>query len=194
MQEAFFKIQLLLQMPTLKRTILLIYLFLTLVVLTCVGYLSNQEYKTLDLKRYKEVVTSPPCMKMFSIIEQSSDKFEIPKYILYNIAYLETNYKGPFDWRYNPFLTSSAGAVGPMQIIPRYASSFAGRYVTPAELKTNIELNIYVSCKILKSLYAKYKNWELALGFYNTGYPVVNQYATFVTSNTNYKNRWINFN
>ena len=133
----------------------------------------------------------PPCLELYNLIEKSSDSFNIPKYILYNVAYLETRYQGPFDWSYNPYLTSSAGAVGPMQIIPRYAPKFAGRPVTAKELRNNLKLNVEVSCKMLKSLYETYGRWDLVLGYYNTGYPKVNEYASYGSSNKDYTTKWI---
>jgi soluble lytic murein transglycosylase-like protein len=93
-------------------------------------------------------------------------------------------------WDYNPSLTSSSGAVGPMQIIPRYAHKFAGRKLSVKELKNNIDLNVMVSMKMLRKWYSIYHDWTLACGAYNTGQPVRNSYAQYATSNTNYKNKW----
>jgi len=36
-----------------------------------------------------------------------------------------------------------------------------------------------------------YKRWDLALGFYNTGYPNVNHYAQYASSTYNYKQKWV---
>jgi hypothetical protein len=44
-------------------------------------------------------------------------------------------------------------------------------------LKNNIELNVETSMKILKHLYLVYKDWKIAFGAYNTGKPMINQYA-----------------
>jgi hypothetical protein len=78
-----------------------------------------------------------------------------------------------------------------MQIITRYAHSHVGRKVTAQELKTNLELNINISCKMLKNLYNTYGRWDVALGYYNTGYPQVNSYAVYAASTKNYKQKWI---
>ena len=47
------------------------------------------------------------------------------------------NHKG-----YNHSQVSKAGALGPMQIMYKYASYFAGRKVTKTELKDSIEFNV----------------------------------------------------
>jgi soluble lytic murein transglycosylase-like protein len=135
---------------------------------------------------------SPPSLRMYYSIEKYSEEFNIPKHIAYNVAYSETRYCGPFHWNYNPYLVSYAGAVGPMQIITKYAHGFAGKKVTDKELMTDIEMNVMVSMKMLRKWYSIYHNWPLACGGYNTGSPIVNSYASFCSSNKNYKQNWIN--
>jgi len=136
--------------------------------------------------------SSPPCLRMYYSIEKYSKQYNIPKHIAYNVAYSETRYCGPFHWNYNPYLVSSAGAVGPMQIITKYAHGFAGKKVTNKELMTDIEMNVMVSMKMLRKWYSIYHDWSLACGGYNTGSPIVNSYASFCSSNKNYKQNWIN--
>lgn len=180
-------------MLTLKHTAIFVSLSLIFTVLICATYLSRFSNYTLDksLKKMGQSIDAPPSLQMFNIIESASDSFNIPRYILYNVAYLETHYQGPFDWQYNPYLTSPAGAVGPMQIIPKFAPSFHKGKISAKELKNNLKLNVEVSCKMLKFLYKQYGRWDLVLGYYNTGYPNVNEYAVYASSNKDYKNRWI---
>ena len=177
---------------SIKRTLILIVLLIIVGVLTC-GWLLQQEQQKFEMKiaQLGDSSNSPACLQMFNIIERKSEEFKIPKYILYNVAYLETRYQGPFDWSYDPDVSSGAGAQGPMQIITRYAHHHAGRHVTSKELRTDIELNVTISCKMLTSLYKDYGRWDLALGYYNTGYPQVNGYANYAVSNKQYKNKWI---
>ena len=78
-----------------------------------------------------------------------------------------------------------------MQIITRYAHVHAGYHVTAKELRTDLELNIDVSCSMLKKLYKQYGRWDIVLGYYNTGYPQVNDYAAYGSSTKNYKSKWI---
>lgn len=176
---------------SIKRTLVLITLLLIGSILTC-GWLLQREHEEFEMKILSlgDSTNSPTCLRMYTIIEKKSEEYDIPKHILYNVAYLETRYQGPFDWSYNPYLTSSAGAEGPMQIITRYAHNHAGYRVTPKELRTNINLNVTVSCLMLKGLYNRYGRWDIALGYYNTGYPQVNSYAAYASSNKNYKDKW----
>ena len=130
-------------------------------------------------------------LQMYESIEHWSDSFNVPKYVAYNVAYQETGYKGPFHFNYNPYQTSSAGAVGPMQIITIYAHTYAGRHLSEKELKTNIDLNVKISMQMLRVWYNIYKDWELAAGAYNSGQPIRNNYAVYAASNKDYKNKWV---
>lgn len=177
-------------MNNIKKNLKFTVISLILFTIICGLYLFNKGDETKS-KNFIVYENQPPCLELYNLIEKSSDSFNIPKYILYNVAYLETRYQGPFDWNYNPYLISSAGAVGPMQIIPKYAPKFAGRPVTSKELKTNLKLNVEVSCKMLKSLYETYGKWDLALGYYNTGYPQVNEYSKYGSNNRDYTSKWI---
>ena len=54
--------------------------------------------------------------------------------------------------------------------------------LTKNDLLNNLKLNVYLSMKILSYLKNKYGSWELALGAYNTGRPIVNQYALNISN------------
>lgn len=136
---------------------------------------------------------APICLKMYNAIEKYSRKYSIPKHIAYNVAYRETRYQGPFHWNYTPNHISIASAVGPMQIVTRWAHKYAGRQVTEKELMTNIDLNVMVSMKMLRSGYNRFHNWEKTLGTYNTGSPIINEYAIYCVNNKNYKSTWIKY-
>ena len=151
------------------------------------------EYKVIKLQRESDELNNKLSVipiQMHDALEKYSDSFNVPKHVAYNVAYLESRYKGPLHWDYNPSLTSSSGAVGPMQIIPRYAHKFAGRKLSVKELKNNIDLNVMVSMKMLRKWHSIHHDWTLACGAYNTGQPVRNSYAQYATSNINYKNKW----
>jgi soluble lytic murein transglycosylase-like protein len=139
-------------------------------------------------------VSSTYSLKMYESIEKYSDKYEIPKYIAYNIAYLETRYRGPFDFRYNGSLVSSAGAKGPMQILPTTANYISGKSITNKELLHNVELNVEISMKLLNKLHKSYNDWSLVCGYYNTGYPKVNGYAQYCVQNKDYTKKWVSYN
>ena len=128
--------------------------------------------------------------RMFESITFYSDSFNVPINIAFNVAYLETTYRGPHDTLYVHKKTSKAGAVGPMQIMPQYASYYAGFKVTKQQLKDSLELNVMISMKILSENYKKTKNWMKTLGKYNTGKPCVNGYARKGVIE-DYKKNWV---
>ena len=169
----------------------------TFVLITSLSYNNDNKnnYKN-DLspsKRLRQASlkpNSPVSLKTYYLIEKYSDEYQIPKHIAYNIAFLETSYQGPFDWTYNPFLTSSEGAVGPMQVMVRTANYVNKTNTTKSKLKSDLKLNISTSMKYLSKLYKQYNNWGLACGYYNTGYPKINDYALFCIRNKNYTKNW----
>jgi soluble lytic murein transglycosylase-like protein len=153
-------------------------------------YTRSEEYELSELGGQPN---SPFCLQMYTSIEKYSEMYNVPKYIAYNVAYLETRYQGPFHWRYDHRKVSSAGAQGPMQIITRWAHSYAQRRVGERELRNNIDLNVKISMKMLRARYDMTHDWMLACGGYNTGSPVRNSYAVFAATNKNYKNNWLRY-
>lgn len=172
----------------------LIVLSLILVACSIFSFNFTKEPKTLNEELYEigQSEGALACEKMYYLIETYADSFCVPKFIAYGVAYKETRYRGPLDTLYNPFLTSHAGAVGAMQIMPQYASYFAGRKVTKSELMNNLETNVWLSMKILAQHYERYKNWALACGAYNTGQPKLNKYAKFCGNNLHFVKNWVN--
>lgn len=124
----------------------------------------------------------PPSMQLYHYIKKYSKEYNVPLNIAFGVAHHETGYKGPFDWRYNPRLTSVANAYGAMQIQVPTANSFSDEKVTRNDLLNNLELNVNLSMRILSYLKKKHGNWKLALGAYNTGRPVINQYALNISN------------
>ena len=121
---------------------------------------------------------TPPCIQMYYFIEKYAEEYEIPLSYAYGVAFVETRYQGPFNWEYNPAQTSSAGAVGPMQIMPSTAElMWPDSSISTAKLRTDIEFNVRTSMKLLRKLYDKYGDWKTVFGCYNTGRPMVNDYA-----------------
>jgi len=124
--------------------------------------------------------TDPPCLQMYYYIEKYADSFNIPKRFAYGIASHETGYKGPFHWHYNPALTSSAGAVGPMQVMVGTAKLVNHETVSASKLRNDIEYNVMTSMKLLRKLHNLYGDWQTTFGAYNCGYPCINGYAVQV--------------
>jgi len=146
-----------------------------------------------DFENKLDLAAGTTSLQMYESIEHWSDSFGIPKHIAYNVAYLETRYQGPFDFNYNHKQTSSAGAQGAMQIITRWAHQYAERRITEKELRTNIDLNVMISMKMLRTRYNSTGNWATACGGYNTGSAIVNDYARYCVSNKNYKSKWVSY-
>lgn len=123
----------------------------------------------------------PPCVEMHNCIERYAEKYSIPKRYAYGIAWKETRYNGAFHWGYNPGQTSCAGAVGPMQVMYSTAKMmWRGKSFTKEDLKTNVDFNVETSMKLLRHLHDTYGDWKIVFGCYNTGKPIVNQYAVDV--------------
>ena len=131
-----------------------------------------------------------PATRMYRAIMLYSGMHQIPRHVAFNIAHLETTYRGPQDSTYNPSRVSKAGAMGPMQIRYKYASYFAERKVTKNELRDSIEFNVNLSMKILAQNFKRYKSWAKAAGAYNTGRPIVNRYAKEAVKK-DYQRNWI---
>jgi soluble lytic murein transglycosylase-like protein len=176
-----------------KYTFLITTLLLSLFIITnYIGIEKNVQPDNSYLFGVGNDIQLPTSLKMYNLLEELSEVYDIPKHIVYNIAFSETRYKGPFDLRYNPFLTSSSGAEGPMQIMPKTANGINNKKIDVKTLRTDLRLNIETGLKLLRRLYDKYGDWYLVCGCYNTGRPIVNGYALYCTNNLNYKKNWIN--
>jgi len=178
-----------------KNLIIFSYCFLVSCFIFLTFKPSEKEYKYIvDLPSNSNYDSkTPKSLVMFDLIEKYSNQYNIPKYVAYNIAYKETRYKGPFHWQYNPHQVSYAGAIGAMQIMPGTSRLINKVTVSKEKLMYDLEFNVRTSMKLLNKLYKKYKNWEVVCGCYNTGRPMVNDYARFCASNINYKSNWSKF-
>ena len=162
-----------------------------IIILAIVGLMYYNVNQRLDyFEERLDLADGTISLQMYESIEHWSDSFNIPKHIAYNVAYLETRYQGPFHFDYNPYQKSSAGAVGPMQIITRWAKPYVRKRLTEKELKTNIDLNVKISMQMLRKWYSIHHDWTLACGAYNSGSPIRNDYAVYATTNKDYKNKW----
>jgi soluble lytic murein transglycosylase-like protein len=153
-----------------------------LIIAGCLVFLSGVTYKPIEKPSY--------ALRMYRAIMLYSGMYNVPKHVAFNIAHLETTYRGPQDSTYNPSRVSKAGAMGPMQIRYKYASYFAERKVTRSELRDSIEFNVNLSMKILAQNYKRFKSWAKAAGAYNTGKPVINHYAKEAVKK-DYQRNWL---
>ena len=153
-----------------------------LIVAGCLTLMSGTTYKPIEKPN--------AALRMYRAIMLYSGMYNVPKHVAFNIAHLETTYRGPQDSTYNPSRVSNKGAMGPMQIMYRYASHFAEREVTKSELRDSIEFNVNLSMKILAQNYKRYKSWKKAAGAYNTGRPIINHYAKEAVKK-DYERNWL---
>ena len=174
--------------------LLYVVLCLTIIFVGNKFYNEKSKYHSPTLYEIGTTNDAPVSLKMYYLIEKYSKQYNIPKYVAYNVAYLETGYRGPFHWNYNPHQESFAGAVGPMQIMPSTGDYLTKGKSTKQSLKMDLELNVSLSMKLLRQLFDKYKNWAVVCGCYNTGYPIVNDYGHYCDANRDYISKWITFN
>ena len=55
----------------------------------------------------------------------------------------------------------------------------------------NLEVQEMRSAKFLAKLYKRYGDWGKVCGYYNTGKPIINDYAHYAVNNKNYKSKWV---
>ena len=122
----------------------------------------------------------PPCVQLYDLLQKYSEKYEVPFRIAYGIAVLETSYGGPFDWNYDPKKISPMNAYGAMQVQVPTAEFIWGRKVTKERLLNDMDFNVETSMRLMKHLYGVCGRWDVALGYYNTGKPMINGYSNEV--------------
>ena len=125
---------------------------------------------------------APPSLQVYYAIKRYAKIYNIPEKIAFGVPRKETGFINPMDFSYNHKQISSANAMGTMQVQYRTAKDVEpNKNFTKEELLNNIDLNVNISFKYLRQLYNKYKSWDVALGYYNTGHPKINEYATSIT-------------
>ena len=179
-------------MKNAKPLLILSIIFIYIMLIPTYGFLTSENLSTDDtlIKTINDRFKNRTCFKMYESLEKYATEYEIPKHVFYNLAYLESRYKGPYDENYKHNLVSRAGALGPMQILPSTAKFICGQKISKQKLKNDVDFNVEVSAKLLNLLYKKYNNWSLACGYYNTGRPIVNKYAKYCVNNTDYQSKW----
>lgn len=179
-------------MITIENSIKSFYIILLLAISIAVNVLNKINEDSAEIETTENFKSSDPTpIEMYNLIEKYANEYEIPKHIAYNIAYKETRYRGPFHWSYQPGLESYAGAVGPMQVMVSTANFINGKIIDRQSLKNDLEINIETSMKLLRRLHNRYKDWATVCGAYNTGQPIINDYARFCVSNKDYQKNWI---
>jgi len=123
-----------------------------------------------------------PSQQMVISIHKYAKIYKIPVDYLYAVAYHETGYRGPEHTSYNPAQKSKAGALGAMQIMPTTANDVHKKKVSKQKLMADVDFNVMTSAKLIRQLKNRYKDWATVFGYYNTGYPIVNEYAESVVN------------
>lgn len=125
-----------------------------------------------------------PCLQLYFAIKKYAKEYNIPEEYGFAVAYAETGYKGPLHFDYNPAQVSYAGALGPMQIMPATAAHINKHKPTKHQILHDIDYNVKTSFKLIRKLKDRYHDWQIVFGYYNTGYPKVNEYAIKVANKT----------
>lgn len=137
------------------------------------------EYTSVDV-----IKLCPPSLQVYYRTIQYTEKYDIKYYIGFGIARQETGYKHPFQWTYKQNQTSSAKAYGTFQILLSTARWFRNDYsITKEDLLHDIELSADIGLEYVRNRYDRYGDWKYALGYYNTGYKRVNDYALAIYNN-----------
>lgn len=132
-----------------------------------------------SLRDRADMVKPTPSIELAESIERWCDSTGVPVRIAYGVALVETGWKGPDHADYDPRQKSPTGAIGPMQVTATTAAWLTGipRAECSHMLMDSIDFNVQCSVTYLKRLHDRRGSWAVALGEYNTGYPVVNEYA-----------------
>jgi hypothetical protein len=156
----------------------LIFIAASILVAFILHYSCDSNELKYDVEIKKKITKDdPPCLQMYYYIKKYAKQYDIPLNYAFGLAYEETGYRGPFHFKYESKQISSVGAKGPMQIMLTTARWVNKDNVSPNMLLNDVEYNIKTSMKYLRMLKDRYKSWDLVFGYYNTGNPIVNNYA-----------------
>lgn len=130
-----------------------------------VSHISNDSKSPSIMENSKVLskVTESSSTKYSSIIEEMSQKYNVPESLINKVIEAESSF--------NPNVTSSAGAQGLMQLMPQTAKHLG--VTNPFDPRENIEGGV----KYLKQMVDQFGNWRLALAAYNAGPGNVRKYG-----------------
>jgi len=131
---------------------------------------------------------APHSVQVYFYTKRYCKEFGVPQEVAFGVAKLETRYLGPDMFHYKPNQISTANAYGSYQILLSTAKYVVKIYpevfpgitpgdITPDVLLNDVNLNSRIGIKYLNHLHIIYRSWIIACGFYNTGYPKINEYA-----------------
>lgn len=111
--------------------------------------------------------TAKNAEQYFPLLRAAELKYSIPSDLLSRMAYQESHFR---DDIVNGTRKSTAGAVGIMQIIPRFHPSIdPGDAAADERAARNPAKAIDYAGKYLRQLYNQFHSWQLAVAAYNAG-------------------------
>lgn len=116
------------------------------------------------LRRSSEWKSSERAQLYLPLLNAAEKKYKIPHDLLARQAFQESRFRLDIV---SGLVKSTAGAVGIMQIVPKWH---------PGVDPLNVPEAIDYAARYLKSLYAKYGSWRYALAAYNAGPGNVDKY------------------
>lgn len=148
------------------------------------NYFAEKKPEPIKYEKVDAIKLCPPSLKVYYRTIQYADKYDVEYYIGFGMVRKETGYRSPFQWTYRPDQISSANAYGSFQILLSTARWFWNdNSITKEDLLYDIDLNTEIGLAYIKDRYDEYGDWYLACGYYNTGYPIINQYAINIVNN-----------
>ena len=131
----------------------LFFIGLSVIFTGCSQKLTSQTLSNSIQQAYK--VKAHTANKVSPLILENADKYDIPPTLIAAVIQQESSYRAT--------VTSGAGAVGLMQVIPKYWQ----KKCTGDLYQEHI--NIHCGSLILSEYYQKSGSWKKALGYYNVG-------------------------
>lgn len=102
-------------------------------------------------------------------IEQNCEELNIPKQIAFKLANIESSFHIS-NKNYDPFVESSSGALGIMQItLPTAKSISKVKSIKKEDVLYDVDLNIRLGLKYLRQMHNQFGDWHLAILAYNCG-------------------------
>jgi hypothetical protein len=122
-----------------------------------------------------------PCVEVFDLIQKYSKVYDVPIRFVLRCAKVESGYRGPDQSDYNPYLISSADALGAMQVLlstARYI--WNDNTITKDKLLYDNDFNIKTAVMYMRYLYDRYNSWESVFSYYGQGFVGKSNYNSYV--------------
>lgn len=131
----------------------------SILLIATVGFLLLMTPRAL-----KDWKTDHNASRYLPLLNEAEERYGIPADLLARVAYQESHWRSDIV---NGSTKSSAGAVGLMQLVPKWHPE-----VNPLDVPAAIDY----AARYLKTLHTQFKSWRLALAAYNAGPGNVQKY------------------